>query len=58
MPTATQRQSLQIATAALDALERDLQALLTGELARLEQAFAAAGAPWIPRRSVGGERPR
>ncbi len=52
MPTATQRRDLEIATAGLDALERDLKALITGDLARLEEAFAAAGAPWIPGRRV------
>jgi hypothetical protein len=52
MPTATQRRSLEIATAGLDALERDLKALIAGELAKLEEAFAAAGAPWTPGRRV------
>jgi hypothetical protein len=52
MPTATQRQSLKVATAELDELERDLQTLLTGDLARLEDAFATAGAPWTPGRSL------
>jgi hypothetical protein len=50
MPTATQRRDLEIATAGLDALERDLKALIAGDLAKLEEAFAAAGAPWIPGR--------
>lgn len=48
MPTATQRHDLEIATAGLDALERDLKALIAGDLAKLEEAFAAAGAPWTP----------
>ncbi|HKV13260.1 MAG TPA: hypothetical protein VJ725_34285 [Thermoanaerobaculia bacterium] len=52
MPTATQRRDLEIATAGLDALERDLQALIAGDLAKLEEAFAAAGAPWTPGRRV------
>jgi hypothetical protein len=52
MPTATQRRSLEIATAGLDALERDLKALIAGDLAKLEEAFAAAGAPWVPGRRV------
>ena len=52
MPTATQRSSLQIATAGLDAVERDLEALIAGDLAELEEAFAAAGAPWTPGRRV------
>src|SRR5204863_7102058 len=50
MPTATQRRDLEIATAGLYALERDLQALIAGDLAKLEAAFAAAGAPWTPGR--------
>ncbi len=48
MPTATQRKSLEIATAGLESVERDLKALIAGNLARLEEAFAAAGAPWTP----------
>jgi hypothetical protein len=52
MPTATQKRNLQIATAGLDVLERDLQALIAGDLAKLEEAFAAAGAPWTPGRRV------
>jgi photosystem II stability/assembly factor-like uncharacterized protein len=52
MPTATQRRDLEIATAGLEALERDLEALIAGDLAKLEEAFAAAGAPWTPGRRV------
>jgi len=52
MPTVTQRLDLEIATAGLDALERDLKALLAGDLAKLGEAFAAAGAPWTPGRRV------
>jgi hypothetical protein len=52
MPTATQRRDLEISTAGLDALERDLKALIAGDLAKLEEAFAAAGAPWTPGRRV------
>lgn len=52
MPTATQRRDLEIATAGLDALERDLKALVAGDLAQLEEAFVAAGAPWLPGRRV------
>ncbi len=40
--TATQRRNLEIATAGLDALERDLKALIEGDLAKLEEAFAGA----------------
>lgn len=52
MPTATQRQDVKIAIDALTALERDLQALLSSDLARLEAAFAAAGAPWSAGRGL------
>jgi len=52
MPTATRRHSLEIAKAGLDALERDLKALIAGDLAKLEEAFATAGAPWTPGRRV------
>jgi hypothetical protein len=52
MPTATLRRDLEIATTGLDALERDLKALIAGDLAKLEEAFAAAGAPWISGRRV------
>ncbi len=52
MPTATQRRDLEIAKAGLDALESDLKALIAGDLAKLEEAFAAAGAPWTPGRRV------
>jgi hypothetical protein len=52
MPTATQRRDLEIAMASLDALESDLKALIAGDLAKVEEAFAAAGAPWTPGRRV------
>jgi hypothetical protein len=52
MPTATQRRELEVAKAGLDTLERDLKALIAGDLAKLEEAFAAAGAPWTPGRRV------
>lgn len=45
MPTATQRRGVEVAAGALDALARDLDALKSGELARLRAALAAAGAP-------------
>jgi hypothetical protein len=35
-----------------DRMERDLKALIAGDLAKLEEAFAAAGAPWISGRRV------
>ncbi len=52
MPTATQRRDLEIARAGLGALESDLKALIAGDLAKLEEDFAAAGAPWTPGRRV------
>lgn len=47
-PTSTQRTSVEIAERDLTNLERELDALLTGELRAVEQALAAAGAPWTP----------
>lgn len=51
-PTAAQRRDLEIGEAGLAELERDLEALADGELARLESAFAAAGAPWVGARRL------
>jgi Sortilin, neurotensin receptor 3, len=51
-PTQTQRRDLAAAEAGLDQLESDLKALMLGELAQLEQAFTAAGAPWTPGRRM------
>ncbi len=53
-PTATMREDLRIASGDFDAVSRDLTALVDGELARLEEDLAAAGAPWIPGQRVGG----
>lgn len=50
MPTATQRRDVEIATADLAALTRELEALVSGELAKLRAALEAAGAPYTPRR--------
>ena len=50
MPTATMRRDLEIATTAIGALERELAAVLAGDLSRLEAALQAAGAPWTPGR--------
>jgi hypothetical protein len=50
MPTATQRRGLEIAASALAAVVKDLDALKSGELARLRAALDAAGAPWTPGR--------
>jgi photosystem II stability/assembly factor-like uncharacterized protein len=46
MPTATQQRDLELASASLEQLEKDVAALREGEIARLEAAFRAAGAPW------------
>lgn len=51
-PTETQRRDIAEAERELDALERDLKALILGDLARLEEAFTAAGAPWTPGRRI------
>ncbi|MEQ9399103.1 MAG: hypothetical protein RJQ04_08010 [Longimicrobiales bacterium] len=53
-PTATQRRNIEIARSDLATLERELAALIDGELAALERALADAGAPWTPGRRVGG----
>ena len=52
LPTETQRRDLAVAESGLDALERDLKSLILGDLARLEEAFTAAGAPWTPGRRM------
>jgi photosystem II stability/assembly factor-like uncharacterized protein len=52
LPTATQRRDVEIAAADLAALDRDLDAIERGELAALERALEAAGAPWTPRRRL------
>ena len=52
-PTATQRRALEIASADLSELSRDLEGLVTGEMAELHAALQAAGAPGIPRRGPG-----
>ncbi|MEJ2538465.1 MAG: glycosyl hydrolase [Gemmatimonadota bacterium] len=53
-PTETQRRNVAIAEAGLVEIERDLVALISGRLARLEEALAEAGAPWTPGRRIGG----
>lgn len=50
MPTATHRRDIEIAGSALEALTRDLKALIEGDLARLKTDLEAAGAPWTPGR--------
>ena len=49
-PTLTQRRNIEIAEGDLIGLEQDLAALIDGELAAVEQALIAAGAPWTPGR--------
>jgi len=53
-PTATQRRSIDLASQEFQTLARELAAFLEGELARLEEELAAAGAPWTPGRKIGG----
>jgi hypothetical protein len=53
-PTATQRRNIEIAEQDLSSLERELTDLIEGPLMRLEEALAAAGAPWTPGRRIGG----
>jgi len=50
-PTATQERSFEIARAALDDASNDLTSHLS-ELAALEDALEAAGAPWTPGRRL------
>ncbi len=49
-PTATQRQAYDIAAADLATTLKDLHALVEVDLAGLEKAMEAAGAPWTPGR--------
>ena len=53
-PTATQRRNVEIAEADLGAVEMELNAIINGELMAIEEALAAAGAPWTPGRRIGG----
>jgi photosystem II stability/assembly factor-like uncharacterized protein len=46
MPTATQRRDLELASTQLAGLQQELRAIVTGEIARLEAALEAAGAPY------------
>jgi hypothetical protein len=41
---------VEVASAALGALTKELDALVAGELKALGAALEAAGAPWTPRR--------
>ncbi len=54
-PTDTQRRNIEIAERDLGGLEGELRALVEGELASIEEALAAAGAPWTPGGRVGGD---
>ena len=49
-PTATQREGFRIAGEAFAAERAKLAALASGEIAELERALEAAGAPWTPGR--------
>ena len=53
-PTDTQRTNIEIAAGNLAVLERDFADLVDGQLMEVEEALAAAGAPWTPGRRVGG----
>ncbi|MBT3326342.1 MAG: hypothetical protein HN396_08800 [Gemmatimonadales bacterium] len=53
-PTGTQRRNIEIAQQGLGAVEADLAGLIGGRLMQLEEALAAAGAPWTPGRRIGG----
>lgn len=52
-PTSTQQRNIEIAAQELSAAEGDLMSLIDGELAAIEGALEAAGAPWTPGRRVG-----
>ncbi|NNF39376.1 MAG: glycosyl hydrolase [Gemmatimonadetes bacterium] len=53
-PTGTMRDNLEIAEADFAALEAELAAFLADDVAWIERALAAAGAPWTPGRRLGG----
>jgi photosystem II stability/assembly factor-like uncharacterized protein len=53
-PTATQRRDVEIARTEFEGWRLDLAGLIDGELARLEAALEAAGAPWTPGRRLPG----
>lgn len=52
-PTRTQRMNIEIAQRDFGVLEQDLVDLTEGELMAVEEALAAAGAPWTPGGRVG-----
>ena len=51
-PTATQRESLAVASREFAALIAELAALLETELPAFEAELEAAGAPWTPGRKL------
>jgi hypothetical protein len=53
-PTETMRMELAIAAGEFADLEPELADLIEGELMRLEEDLAAAGAPWTPGRRLPG----
>jgi photosystem II stability/assembly factor-like uncharacterized protein len=53
-PTATQRRNIEIAGRDFAVLEGELADLIEARLRRLEEALAAAGAPWTPGGRIGG----
>ncbi|MBT8335136.1 MAG: hypothetical protein KJO11_00940, partial [Gemmatimonadetes bacterium] len=53
-PTGTMRDNLEIAEADFAALEAELATFLADDVAWIERALAAAGAPWTPGRRLGG----
>jgi photosystem II stability/assembly factor-like uncharacterized protein len=52
MPTATHQRNLEIARDDFTVLREELNALIDVELAQLEAALEAAGAPWTPGRRI------
>jgi hypothetical protein len=56
LPTGTQVRDAELAAVGLSALEAELKALVTGELAALHQALSAAGAPWVRGRPMNPPR--
>lgn len=51
-PTATMRESLEIATAGYAAVKKKLTKAIDKDLVKLEKDLAAAGAPWTPGRRL------
>jgi hypothetical protein len=53
-PTLTQRGNIQLAGGQFETLERELADVVDAQLMQLEEALAAAGAPWTPGGRVAG----